>query len=80
MSYEGSRANRQQTIVTYLCPDWNIFSLTSLYQLLAAIYFHRPSGVAQRVGGLRLFMAIIPPITSYSRLVTSPVPPEPRSA
>ena len=51
MSYEGSRANRQQTIVAYLCPNWNIFSLTSLYQLLAAIYFHRPAGVAQRVGG-----------------------------
>ncbi len=25
MSYEGSRANRQQTIVTYLCPDRNSF-------------------------------------------------------
>ena len=64
MSYEGSRANRQQTIVTYLCPDWNIFSLTLLYQLLAAIYFHRPAGVAQRVGELRLFAAN-PPATPH---------------
>jgi len=58
MSYEGRRANRQQTIVTYLCPDWNIFSLTSLYQLLAAIYFHRPAGVAQRVGGRPPYFSI----------------------
>jgi hypothetical protein len=46
MSYEGSRANREQTIVTYLCPDWKIFCLTFLYQLLAALYFHRHAEVA----------------------------------
>ena len=57
MRAAGQTANRRLLPIGVL--TGHSFFLNSRYQLLAALYFHRHAEVAQRVGGLRLFAAII---------------------